>query len=335
MPTTPSVNAPHAPSSSMGPGSMAPDRDPPDFRPPAATRGRGTPGTPHEGALHEVKAVAIALLVVLAAVAVWAGALVVGVQLSVWLTPRPLPPGHPAVVALPPEPLIDAEVAIAGRDLYMTSCALCHAADGGGRSGLGTSLARSDFVAARNDSALVQFVVTGRAADAPDNTMRMPMPPKGGNDALTETDIGKIVAYLRGLQDPRRVATLPPYTAPVAAPPTADEKAAALVAAGGDLERAEWIASGTRLYAANCLACHGAHGVGIAGVGMALRNNDFITARDDDDDLLEFLLTGRMPSAPDTKLGLLMPAKGGNPALDEDDLLDIIAYLRTIQNLTD
>jgi hypothetical protein len=28
-----------------------------------------------------------------------------------------------------------------------------------------------------------------------------------------------------------------------------------------------------------------------------------------------------------------MPAKGGNPALSEDDLLDIIAYLRTLQGL--
>jgi hypothetical protein len=26
-----------------------------------------------------------------------------------------------------------------------------------------------------------------------------------------------------------------------------------------------------------------------------------------------------------------MPAKGGNPALSEDDLLDIISYLRTLQ----
>jgi glucose/arabinose dehydrogenase len=48
--------------------------------------------------------------------------------------------------------------------------------------------------------------------------------------------------------------------------------------------------------------------------------------------MLEFLQVGRAHDALDNESGILMPARGGNPNLTDDDLLDIIAYLRTLEN---
>ena len=50
----------------------------------------------------------------------------------------------------------------------------------------------------------------------------------------------------------------------------------------------------------------------------------------DDDALLAFIKQGRSPSDPKNTTGIQMPPKGGNPAMSDDDILDVIAYLRTM-----
>jgi disulfide bond formation protein DsbB len=97
-----------------------------------------------------------------------------------------------------------------------------------------------------------------------------------------------------------------------------------------DEEWAEYVASGTKLYGTTCVACHGVGAVGVPGLGKALADNAFVQGQDDDA-LLEFIQKGRDPSDPLNTTGIGMPAKGGNPALSEDDILDIIAYMRTLQ----
>lgn len=109
-----------------------------------------------------------------------------------------------------------------------------------------------------------------------------------------------------------------------------EEKAKALAAAGGDADLAEILKSGTKLFNATCIACHGPEGVGVKGSGKTLQKNDFIKSLKDDD-LLAFVKAGRAPTDPKNTTGIQMPPKGGNPALSDDDLLDIIAYLRTLQ----
>ena len=64
--------------------------------------------------------------------------------------------------------------------------------------------------------------------------------------------------------------------------------------------------------------------------GKALANNEFIRSLDDDS-LLAFIKQGRSPSDPKNTTGIQMPPKGGNPAMSDDDILDVIAYLRTLQ----
>jgi disulfide bond formation protein DsbB len=47
--------------------------------------------------------------------------------------------------------------------------------------------------------------------------------------------------------------------------------------------------------------------------------------------MLAFLQTGRPASDPLNTTGVDMPPRGGNPAFSDNDLKNIVAYLRTIQ----
>jgi mono/diheme cytochrome c family protein len=226
------------------------------------------------------------------------------------------------LIAAPAEGMVSVSDAAHGRDLFMSSCIACHGPQGKGVDGLGKNLVESDFVAGRTDDELRWFLFTGRP-----NARPVAMPPMGGRKDLTEDDLLHIVAYVRGLQDPRRMPELP---AVVAAAPTEEQKAAALQASGGDAELAEYIASGDKLFHSTCIACHGAAGVGVQGNGKALAKNLFVQGLDDDG-LLAFIKQGRAPTDPKNTTGIQMPPKGGNPALSDDDILDIISYLRTLQ----
>lgn len=273
----------------------------------------------------------IASVVAATAVVLWAVATVGGVRVSRWLTPVPEPSWHPRLAALPPGPPIELSAAIHGREVFERACAQCHDSTGLGKQGLGKNLVRSDFVADQADAALVAFVIRGRPITDPLNTTKVPMPPKGGVESLTEDDISGVVMYVRGLQDPRRMPALPAWVPPPVVV-SEQEKQDALAAAGGDKELAGFIANGSRLFATTCIACHGPAGAGIKGNGKVLRSNEFIKSQDDDH-LLAFIKRGRDPSDPKNTTGIGMPPKGGNPAFSDDDLLDIISYLRSLQGV--
>jgi disulfide bond formation protein DsbB len=59
--------------------------------------------------------------------------------------------------------------------------------------------------------------------------------------------------------------------------------------------------------------------------------SEFIADKSDDE-LIAFIKVGRDPSDPLNTTGVAMPPKGGNPALSDEDLQDIIAFIRTIHN---
>ncbi|MBL8880543.1 MAG: c-type cytochrome [Phycisphaerales bacterium] len=265
-----------------------------------------------------------------AAVVVLAYVLVMGgTAVSVWLTPRPRPAYHERVFAKPAQEQIAAGVAEHGRDIFRTICAACHGPSGYGVQGLGRDLVHSDFVADLDDAALVAFLEQGRPADHPLNQTKVTMPPKGGNPALTAEDLKSVASFVRGMQDPRRMPELAPW-APKPVQVTQADKDAALAAAGGDAELAGYIASGNKIFHSVCVACHGQGGVGISGNGKPLVNNPFVQSLDDDG-LLAFVKQGRAPSDPKNTTGIQMPPKGGNPAMSDDDILDVISYVRTLQ----
>jgi disulfide bond formation protein DsbB len=88
-------------------------------------------------------------------------------------------------------------------------------------------------------------------------------------------------------------------------------------------------AHGEELYVA-CAACHGMDARGVQGLGKDLHNNEFM-ANMSDDEIVTFLKTGRSASHELNSTGVDMPPKGGNPALSDEDLLDIVAYMRTLE----
>ncbi len=55
------------------------------------------------------------------------------------------------------------------------------------------------FVADNTDAQLLVYVKKGRGVDDPLNTTGIPMPPKGGNPALTDQEIADIIAYVRSI----------------------------------------------------------------------------------------------------------------------------------------
>jgi mono/diheme cytochrome c family protein len=87
-----------------------------------------------------------------------------------------------------------------GAKLFVTYCSACHGPDAKGIKGLGRDLTHNEWVQARSDSELLAYVNTGRAADDPRNVSGVPMPPKGGNPALTDQEIMNIIAHIRTLQ---------------------------------------------------------------------------------------------------------------------------------------
>jgi mono/diheme cytochrome c family protein len=87
--------------------------------------------------------------------------------------------------------------------------------------------------------------------------------------------------------------------------------------------------AGAEVFAGTCAACHGADATGIEGLGKDLHNNAFVDERTDDE-MIAFLEEGRPAGDPLNTTGVDMPPKGGNPSLGEDDLADVVAYLRTL-----
>lgn len=88
-------------------------------------------------------------------------------------------------------------------------------------------------------------------------------------------------------------------------------------------------AAGKAQFDTVCIACHGPGGVGVEGLGKPFTTSEFLLSVNDQE-LLEFIKTGRPISHPDNTTGVDMPPKGGNPALTDEQLMDIIAYIRTL-----
>ena len=91
--------------------------------------------------------------------------------------------------------------------------------------------------------------------------------------------------------------------------------------------------AGQRVFASSCISCHGSDGRGLPGLGKDLTTSAFV-AELTDDELVEFIKVGRDAGDPLNTTGVAMPPKGGNPALTEQDLYDVVAYLRQLQSET-
>jgi disulfide bond formation protein DsbB len=210
--------------------------------------------------------------------------------------------------AAPQTAAYDPALVARGQELFMT-CSACHGPDAHGLPNLGKDLIASEFVGGLTDDEFVQFITTGRPLWDPLNTTGIDMPPKGGNPAISTEDLQAIVAYIRTLRAQSGAAAAP-------APQTAAYDPA-LVAQGQE---------GFML----CSACHGPDARGLPNLGKDLVTSEFARGLTDQE-LLEFVKKGRPMWDPLNTTGIDMPPKGGNPALADDQILAIIAYIRTLE----
>lgn len=88
------------------------------------------------------------------------------------------------------------------------------------------------------------------------------------------------------------------------------------------------VSQGEALFAA-CSACHGPDGRGVPNLGKDLVASEFVASLSDND-LVTFIKTGRPIWDPANTTGIDMPPKGGNPALTDEDIHAIVAYMRSI-----
>ena len=87
--------------------------------------------------------------------------------------------------------------------------------------------------------------------------------------------------------------------------------------------------AGKDAYLKTCIACHGPEGKGVPNLGKDLTTSEFVDSKTDAE-LVAFLKTGRPSTDPLNTTKVDMPPKGGNPALTDADLLNIVAFLRSI-----
>lgn len=102
---------------------------------------------------------------------------------------------------------------------------------------------------------------------------------------------------------------------------TSDSGGSAGGSGGGSAE------AGKKIVGRTCTACHGADLKG--GVGLPLKGSEFVK-NTPSADLVKFLERGRPVDDPANKTGTAMPPKGGDSSLTTEDLENVVAYLKSI-----
>jgi disulfide bond formation protein DsbB len=189
-----------------------------------------------------------------------------------------------------------------GRDLFVASCSACHGPNGEGMEGLGKPFTTSVFVRDSTDKEIITMVKMGRPVWDAANTTGVDMPPKGGNPAITDDELYEIIAYIRS------ISTL--------------------------IIEAKEAAIGRDLFVASCSACHGPNGEGMEGLGKPFTTSEFVK-NSTDKEVITMIKMGRPVWDAANTTGVDMPPKGGNPAISDDDLNEIITYIRSISTIED
>ena len=93
------------------------------------------------------------------------------------------------------------------------------------------------------------------------------------------------------------------------------------------------VKAGRTIFLTVCAACHGAKATGIKGLGKPLIGSVFFNNRTNAE-LLKFVQTGRPITDPLNTSGVMMPPRGGRPSLTDNDLQNVIAYIRSLNART-
>jgi disulfide bond formation protein DsbB len=205
-----------------------------------------------------------------------------------------------------------------GQGVFQATCFACHGPDARGIPGLGKNLVESPFVHGLTDEELLQFIIKGRDTSDPLNTTGVAMPPRGGNPSLTDDQLRAVIAYIRTLSTSASVVQAAPNT--VSAVPTTAPLVATVLPTRIPVTPQPFTAQ--TAYAWSCAGCHGADGNGSGAFGPSFITSGLMTNRAE---LLHFLTEGN-PLA-DPRTAFPHPARGGYPALTDQQLFALIDYV--------
>jgi len=214
--------------------------------------------------------------------------------------------------------LAQAQQLASGREVFRNACAVCHGQDGEGVPRLGKPLRNSAYVQYTNNEAMFELIAEGRKVDHPLNTTGALMPPRGAV-GLNDEQLHDVIAFLRDMQEPGE-----PTVSVDAWDLTSEE-------GGGQVALQLGAHPGFQLYISSCAACHGDGAEGVEGIGLPLTTSGFVRG-ESDDDLVKFIKMGRPIWDANNTTGIDMPPKGGNPAITDDQLQQIVEYLRALQD---
>ncbi len=206
-----------------------------------------------------------------------------------------------------------------GEIAYRNNCAICHGQDAEGVPRLGKPLRNSAYVQEHTDEELLYVIANGRLPSDPENTTGVMMPARAGR-ALKDEWLRRVVCYLRAIQDPGQpTVSIDDWI--IATGGDSGEQVAGIVGSEAGI--------GHELFVASCSACHGSSGEGIPGLGKALDASPFVDSKSDDE-LITFIKMGRPIWDGANTTGLDMPPKGGNPAITDAQLTEIVKYIRSL-----
>ena len=89
------------------------------------------------------------------------------------------------------------------------------------------------------------------------------------------------------------------------------------------------VAHGEQIFMTTCATCHGTDGTGVKGLGKGLVGSEYVH-KASDDQLVQMITKGRDAKDPLNTTGIAMPPNGGNAALGDKDLHDVVAYVRKL-----
>jgi len=89
-------------------------------------------------------------------------------------------------------------------------------------------------------------------------------------------------------------------------------------------------ANGEVIFQSTCSACHGPDAKGLPNLGKDLTTSEFV-AGESDTNLIAFVIAGRDIDDSENTAGIAMPPRGGNVELSDQDIADVVAHVRTLQ----
>jgi mono/diheme cytochrome c family protein len=88
---------------------------------------------------------------------------------------------------------------------------------------------------------------------------------------------------------------------------------------------------GQQVFGKACVTCHGPTGGGMPNLAPSLVGSEFVR-NSDDGAITKVIRLGRGVEDPNNKSKKVMPARGGNPFLSDNDIAHLVAFVRKIQS---